>query len=90
MKCGLMVTGNGVNSNKLLADLLPISYNRHYNQWLTTSYCYVIVILTMEDNMNDNVKTYITMFIASIFIVVYIKYWHDPLIAAGLKLMGVE
>ena len=40
--------------------------------------------------MNDNAKTYIAMFIASLFIVVYIKYWHDPLIAAGVKLLGGE
>lgn len=40
--------------------------------------------------MNDNVKTYIAMFVACVFVAIYVKYGHDPLIAAGIKLLGGE
>ena len=40
--------------------------------------------------MNDNLKTYLTMFIACLIVAVYVKYAHDPLINAAVNAMGIN
>ena len=40
--------------------------------------------------MSENTKTYIAMVIGCLFIVVYVKYLHEPLINASLKALGIN
>ncbi len=38
--------------------------------------------------MNENTKTYIAMFIGCLFVAIYVKYLHEPLIELAIQAIG--
>ena len=68
-------------------------YDQQYSYTLllvvdnTITLCYSYKITT-EEYMNENTKTYIAMFIGCLFVVIYLKYLHDPLIELAIQAVG--
>lgn len=38
--------------------------------------------------MSDNTKTYIAMFVGCLFVAIYVKYLHEPLINLAINAIG--